>query len=186
MIQIEQGSELWLELRKTKITATDATTIMGVSPWTTPLELWEQKLDIREPTPINGAMKRGMLLEPKARGLFEKKTGILMVPEVRIKNFMMASLDGISMDGKEIVEIKCTSKKNHDLAKANKIPPYYYPQVQHQIECVGVDRCHYCSFDGNDIVVVVVYRDNNYIESMLEKELEFYNCLKTFTEPKAA
>jgi putative phage-type endonuclease len=183
----EQGSDEWHNLRRSKITATDSICIMGLSPWTTIQELWEEKMQIRPPKKINSAMQRGMILEPKARKLFEEKTGLLMVPDVRIheqEQWLLASLDGISMDGKEILEIKCTNKKNHALAKTGQIPEYYYPQVQHQIFVCGVDRCHYCSFDGTDIVVVLVYRDNNFIASMIKKEYAFYNCMITLKEPK--
>lgn len=182
-----QGSDCWIQYRKNFVCASESATILKISPFQTALELWEEKLGIRKPKPINSAMQRGMILEPKARHLFEEKTGMLMVSDVKIHNietWLLASLDGISICGKEILEIKCTSKKNHEMAKTGKIPEHYYPQIQHQIFVCGVDRCHYCSFDGTDIVVVVVYRDNNYIASMIEKERKFYECLITLTEPK--
>lgn len=197
MIQLEQGSEAWLQFRRTKICASDAPIILGLSPWLTAIELYKEKLGLREPRPINSAMQRGMILEPKARNIFENKYGILMTPEViihPIDDWMMASLDGMSLDGKSILEIKCTSRKNHYLAQAGKIPEHYYPQVQHQIECAGVDFCYYCSYYvdnisvviGDDICVVVVKRDNTYIAEMKEKEYEFYQCMINKTEPKVA
>lgn len=183
---MQQGTDAWLELRKTKVTATDAMAIMGVSPWTNALELWQEKVGLKEPKSINSAMTRGMLLEPKARACYEKMTGELMLPEVvlhPVDDWMMASLDGLSLDRKKILEIKCTSRKNHDIAKNGQIPEYYIPQVQHQIYVAGVDTCEYFSFDGVDGVVVVVRRDDAYIARMIEKEREFYHCMITFTEP---
>jgi predicted phage-related endonuclease len=88
--------------------------------------------------------------------------------------FMLASLDGVCIDNKIILEVKCTNKKNHELAKNGKIPDYYMPQVQHQISVCDVDQCHYFSFDGSCGVIVVVDRDEDYIKRMIEMEHEFY------------
>ena len=40
---MEQKSEEWLDWRKKGIGSSDAPIIMGVSPWKTPFELWEEK-----------------------------------------------------------------------------------------------------------------------------------------------
>ncbi len=187
MILPEQGSETWKAMRKKFVCASDSATVLGISPYSTPLQLWEEKLGLRPERPANSAMERGTRLEPIARDIFEKKYRILMMPEVKIHpidTWMMASLDGISLDGKEILEIKCTNRKNHEIAKAGKIPEYYKPQVQHQIYVSGVDYSYYCSFDSVDIVVVVVYRDDIFINAMIPKLREFYECMITFTEPK--
>jgi putative phage-type endonuclease len=189
ILDIHQGSDEWLELRRTKVCASDASVILGISPWMDTIQLYEEKLGLREPKSINSAMQRGMILEPKARSLFENKYGILMTSEVilhPIDDWMLSSLDGMSLDGKSILEIKCTNRKNHDLAMSGKIPDHYYPQVQHQIECAGVDFCYYCSFYGDDICVVVVKRDNTYIHTMKEREYEFYQCMINRKEPKVA
>jgi putative phage-type endonuclease len=172
-----QGTEAWKELRYTKITASDASVILGVNPWMTRDNLLKQKLRLFPETIINSSMQRGIDLEPIARKRFEQMTGILVVPDVKIhpiNDWMMVSLDGISIDEKDIVEIKCTNKKNHELAKNGIIPGIYYPQVQHQISVCGVDSCHYFSFDGHDGIIVLVERDDNFINEMIEKEYEFY------------
>jgi predicted phage-related endonuclease len=87
---------------------------------------------------------------------------------------MLASMDGVCIDNKLILEVKCTNKKNHEMAREGKIPDYYIPQVQHQIAVCCVDQCHYFSFDGNSGIVVVVDRDDKFIERMIAMEWEFY------------
>ena len=171
-----QGSPEWLALRKKMITASEATIIMGLSPWTTRDQLLQEKLGLVEPRPVTSAMRRGSELEPIARRCYEEQTGNMMAPDVVIhqNGWMMASLDGISIDEKLILEIKCTNKTNHELAKNGKIPVYYMPQVQHQIYVCNVDICHYYSFTGSDGIVVPVLRDNEYIARMIELEHEFY------------
>jgi putative phage-type endonuclease len=180
--EMTQGSVEWKTLRKTKITASDASTIMGLNPWMTRQELLEEKLGLRPEREVNFRMQRGIQLEPEARRCYESMTGNLMAPDVKVHkgiNWMMASLDGISIDEKLILEIKCTHKKNHFLAKNGEIPTYYFPQIQHQISCCGVDMCHYFSYNCDvpfldDGIVVVVKRDDEFIKKMIEMEFEFY------------
>lgn len=182
---LEQGSDEWLALRKTKITATDASVIMGVNPWKTISQLYKEKKSEARPTPPNERMKRGTELEPVARDLFNAKTGYRMIPKVVVKEWAMASLDGINSCN-EILEVKCPGENDHALAISGKIPDYYFPQLQHQMYVCNSDRVFYYSFDGVDGVGVVVRRDEKYIEKMVKEELKFLECLNTNTPPEPA
>lgn len=187
MMQYVQGSEKWHAFRRKGIGASDAPILAGVSPFRTRLELWEEKVGIRDPQPVNSSMRRGMMLEGPARICYEEMTGIDVVDAIKVSAeypFIFASLDGISLDQKTIVEIKCTSKKNHELARHGQIPAYYMPQIQHQIYVCGVDSCDYFSYDGNNGIRVIVPRDDLYISKLLNMEKEFYECMITRTEPK--
>lgn len=181
---LEQGTSEWLELRKTKITATDASSIMGVSPWKTKQQLYYEKLSNDPPSPPNAYMQRGIDLEDLARELFIVKTGIHVFPKVVIKDWAMASLDGMSSCGKHIVEIKCPGSKVHKTSVSGNIPYYYYPQLQHQMYVCSVQMAYYFSFDGIDGVLVKVRRDDEYIEKMVDEELKFYYCLMNKVPPE--
>lgn len=186
MTTFTQQSKEWLELRKTKVGASDAPIIMQVSPWKTPYKLWEEKLGISEAIQ-NEAMKRGLGMEEQARQWFESKTGIIMFPQVVFhpKNeWMIASLDGINIEQTAIVEIKCAGKVDHDTAKSGKVPEKYYPQLQHQLEVTGLDMAYYFSFDGSEGVIVEVGRNTKYIASLIQEEHEFYKCMVNFIPPK--
>lgn len=190
---IKQNTPEWLDMRKSHIGASDCPIIMGVSPWKTPFALWEEKLGLRECPPQNEAMKRGHELEPIARELYSKITGNKVEPKVvfhKEHKYLMASLDGINSDGNIIVEIKCPGKASHDTAKNGKIPEVYYPQLQHQLETSkhlaknGNNILHYFSyFNDDDWALVEVERDDSYIEDMLVKEGEFYECVKNWEAP---
>lgn len=174
----KQGSEEWLEMRRSHIMASDAPVIMEVSPFKSIDKLWEQKLT-GETDYVNSAMKKGTELEPVARELYIKETGVTMVPDVvfhpNIK-WMGASLDGISFDGSKAVEIKYTTRY-HDLAKEGKVPDMYFPQLQHQLAVLGIDEIDYYSFNGEEGVIVTVKRNEQYIDELIKVEQEFYNCL---------
>jgi putative phage-type endonuclease len=183
LYDLEQGTQDWLDLRKTKITATDAATILGINPWKTKIQLYHDKLSDAPPMQCNGAMRRGTELEPVARDLFMLKTGLRFEPRVLVKDWAMASLDGLSLCGKYILEIKCPGEKTHAMAVAGKVPDYYYPQIQHQMYVANVQLAFYFSFDGFDGVTVEVKRDDKFIENMLIEEKKFYDCLMSKTPP---
>jgi putative phage-type endonuclease len=182
----EQGTEEWLQFRRNHIGASDAPVIMKMSPWKTPYQLWEEKLGIVASPPLSSAMKRGVALEEKARQCFEEMTGIAIRPVVRVHPdhmWMMASLDGL--DGAEsiVVEIKCPNQEDHAEARNGKIPPKYFPQLQHQLEVIDFDWGFYFSFDGSQGILVEVKRDRVYIEQLLEKEKRFWDQLQALEPP---
>lgn len=106
LTELEQGSQEWHALRKTKITATDSTVIMGASHWKTKLQLYHEKLSNDPPEPNNERMQRGHDLEPVARELYNIQTWSDMKPVVIVKDWQMASLDGRDARSGRIVEIK--------------------------------------------------------------------------------
>ena len=70
---LEQGSAEWLTLRKSKICASEAAIILGISPWKTPFQLWEEKTGRKESGFSSIAMQYGTDMEPKIREWFENK-----------------------------------------------------------------------------------------------------------------
>ena len=144
-----QQTKEWHELRKTKIGASDAPVIVGVNPWKTSYQLWEEKLGLRQPKAKTAAMERGLLMEEEARQEFMKHTGIEVAPKVLVSEdipWMMASLDGISTDGKHLVEIKCPGNDDHQLALDGVIPEKYKPQLIHQMIVANVETIFYFSY----------------------------------------
>lgn len=179
-LDIEQGSQDWLELRKTKITATDAAVILGENPWKTAETLFLEKTGQLECVKKSKAMQRGLDLEPIARKLFKVQTRLEMHPQVIVKGFLMASLDGMTEDKKTAVEIKCPGPKDHFFAEDKTVPPYYFAQLQHQMFVADLPKIYYYSFDGLDGIYFEVPRDDAYIENMLEKERAFYEKMLEF------
>lgn len=182
---IVQQSKEWHDLRATSIGASDAPIIMGVSPWKTPFQLYEEKV-FRKTSETTDAMRKGLILEVEARKRLEILFSIEFNPVVCFHSefpFLIASLDGLSKDLKTIVEIKCPGKDDHHMAANGKIPDHYYPQLQHQMMVTGHDINFYYSFDGEDGFIVPCKRNNEYINELMRKEIEFYEFLKSKTPP---
>jgi putative phage-type endonuclease len=186
LVDMIQGSDSWHALRKTKITATDVASIMCVSKWKTRTQLYHEKLSDEPPSPPTERMQRGTDLEPIARTLFIIQTGIFVEPAVVVRDWAMASLDGMNPWEDQIVEIKCPGEKDHATALSGKVPEHYYPQIQHQLWVTGLDEANYFSFDGVDGMNLKVKRDDEYIEKMIEEERKFYECLMSRTPPPVA
>jgi len=184
-IPLEQGSQNWLDYRKTRIGASDAASIMGVG-FSTPLELWKEKLGLVTKE-VTSRMQRGTDLEPMAREAFIKEQEVFVAPAViesKEHTWMFASVDGLSYDGKTLVEIKCPNQKDHALALEGKIPEKYFPQLQHQMLVLNLEMMYYFSFDGNQGARVLVYADSEYQRTLIAKERDFYKKLITFEQPE--
>ena len=183
---MEQRTEEWLEFRKSKIGSSDAPIIMGVSPWKTPLQLWEEKCHSPSNVQINAEMIRGNELEPEALAKFEELTGYLMSPKVLTHesiHWMIASLDGMDIDGKAIVEIKCPGKVDHECAMDGQIPDKYVPQLQHQMEVSGLQKIYYFSYFVTSWKIIEVYKNDDYIKNLLKKEEQFFEFITKKESP---
>lgn len=188
-MKIEVGSQEWLEARRKCVTATDAAIVMLLSPWKTPMQLYNSKINGTE-TVKSPAMQRGIDLEPFARVAFENMTGHLVYPEFRKHRaieWMAASFDGINDDG-VIVEIKCPMGKDHDLALCGQIPEKYMPQLQHQMYVAEVGQCYYFSYNPDascQEAIIRVAADRDFQQRMLKAEQEFAYCLQHKCAPEA-
>ncbi len=176
-----QRSESWLELRRKFIGSSDVAALLGVSPWKTIFDVWQEKCGTDTIEPVkNPWMQRGIDLEDEALRAFELATGFLMSPAVLFSEkhpFMMASLDGLSIDGDAAVELKCPGEKDHLHCVYVGIPEKYTPQLQHQIEVTGLDKIYYMSYRPEHptaISIREVPRDQAYIDKLIEVERRFY------------
>ena len=181
--------ESWLEWRKKGLGASDAPTVMGVSPWSTPYKLWCEKLSTESPEDNgNWATQRGNDLEPIARARYELQAGLEFPATLATHkdyDFLRASLDGFNGAENIILEIKCPGSADHATALDGKVPEKYYPQLQHQLLVTGAKECHYVSYDGSDsLALVVVKPDLDYICGLVLELTKFWNLVKTKTPPE--
>lgn len=181
IIQLEQGSKEWLDFRKSHITGTDCSAILGKNPWTSPKKIWKQKLGLIEPDKVNKAMEHGTFHEPIARDLLIKETGIQFEPIVAVHDtyeWAMSSLDGYCPINNVICEIKCPVKiDGHQLAWEQQIKEYYIAQIQHALWVTNASLCYFCSYmptHSHPLIIVQVKPDEEYIVNMIEIERMFY------------
>lgn len=185
-VTLEQGTDAWHEFRRGKISASKVPIILNLSPYASPLMLYEEEMGLREPQAQQAHMTRGLEVEDQVRDWFFDKSGIKVEPCVLqhpTNSLFIASLDGMSEDGKAIVEIKNNNKDLHEMAKNNILPANYQAQVMFQMFVSGLSECYYISHRQSDHVIVVVKRDDDYIADMIPKLLDFKRRLDEFDPP---
>lgn len=203
-MELVQGSKEWLAFRKKRIGSSDAPIIMGVSPWSTPYQLWRDKTGRverdrdpnKEKKPLgNWALERGNRWEPMARSMYELRNDLPMKPVVLIHPkfaHIIASLDGFNEEARRILEIKIPGKETFEAAKRGIVHEKYIYQLEHQLEVTGAEQNDFfCAkvdlVDGRERITdtaLVEYKSNPKLrETLLAKEQEFYGFLERDEPP---
>ena len=162
VLKLVQGSAEWHAHRQTMRNASETAAVLGISPWVTPYELWLIKTG-RKVQAVNAAMLNGTALEPAARAAYELQTGNVMQPLVMQDGDYSASLDGITLQGDLIVEIKCPYKGAASAlwqsVEGGVVPGHYAAQIQHQLMVSGAAEAHLWVFDGEQGLLHSIERD---------------------------
>ncbi len=186
IIQLVQGSKEWLTYRMGMFNASETAAMLGISPWTTPYQLWLLKTG-RKQQAVNTAMQHGTALEPAARTAYEVQSGHVMQPLVLQDGPYSASLDGITLEGDLIVEIKCplqgTRSDLWQVVAAGQVPEHYMFQVQHQLMVSGARLAHLWVFDGAQGLLCPIAPDEAAIVRIRQGWEQFQTYLDTDTPP---
>lgn len=188
----------WHKDRLTGIGSSDAPVIMGVSPWSTILKLYEEKIstEIKEQTE-NYAMQVGNRLEPMVRSLFESKMGCEF-PAANVKrediSWVRASIDGRNQEKRESIEIKFMGKQDYEGVKMGFAPEKYIPQLQHILMATDDFKIYLLAYphegrndkvlDINKLAILEVIPDTAYIEKLFLAEDAFWKCVQNRTPPE--
>lgn len=202
-ILLEQRSKEWHDLRAKCIGASDSAAICGLSPWTSAIQLWCEKLGKLPKRETNFAQQKGIRLEPVVLGLVNLNLDRNFIPAVFVHptiEYVIASLDGLDEDTGEILEIKVGNLKDHAAMKDHKesspsniiVPVKYYSQLQHHMMVMGLDYEYYASYYlpkgapdmSGDLKIVKVHRDEKFIQSYIPILEKFYESLIKETPPE--
>lgn len=202
----------WLKARQKGIGGSDAASVLGISPWKTNVQLWEEKTGITEPEDISEkeVVRFGKESEAAIRQLFQ-----LDFPEYKVSYdefgmianeadcpFIFATLDGELTDQngrKGILEIKTTEiRRPIDWKKwKGQVPDYYYAQIVHQLLATGYDfailkarirerRDVFGEFGWSVTVRHYLFERSPLLEDIAylkEKEIAFWRAVQTKTRP---
>ena len=182
--------------RLSYITGSDAAIICGLSPYTTPYELWEQKTrrSVSEDISHKPAVKAGIMLEPAIRDWLaqELQVPIRTITKLIVHDelpWMAGNIDGHivkdSMREGAIVEIKTTSSADGWGDNGTCIiPRNYLLQVSHYMAVTNSDRCYVAVLiRGVDFRHYIVERDKILEEMIIQKEKEFWSCVQLDIPP---
>lgn len=201
-IDLVQNSKEWHEFRKTRLGASCANIIMGVSEFQTPREYWKARRKYIENPDVlvedepNFIQAKGHRAEPKLRSILELQLGFDFPAVVVINDAFpafMASLDGWCEELQATAEFKLVGKDNFEFVRdQKKCLPQYYPQVQQQLMLTNAKKCYFMvgmedpENKGKLLYTFcVVERDQDYIEKQLIPTVHaFIDCLNNNVPPK--
>lgn len=174
----------WLAYRRQGIGGSDVAAILGISPFRTARDLYDDKLNIASAVDDTGnwvALEMGHLLEPLVAQIFTKKTGLEVFQIKKMFQhpqypFMLADVDYfVRLPNGEIalLEIKTTNynAKDHWWKDGEEyVPVYYETQGRHYMAVMDMDEIFYCCLYGNnedEAIIRHLYRDREYEQEMV-------------------
>ena len=121
------SNEEWLRWRKKGLGGSDIAPILGISKWSSALDIWLSKTNQKHDDCVqNEAMTWGHILEPVIRNHFREVTGKKVIEVHAILQneehpYMLANIDGLTETPSgepAILECKCVSEyKRSELMK---------------------------------------------------------------------
>lgn len=179
--------------RQTFIGGSDAAVILGVSPWKTPLQLYEEKVNGRAPE-TEAKLKlfaRGHRWEPIAlEMLVDALSADDEAPVLTERNkryidaehpFLACEIDAELLIGNELVNVELKTVhpfKAHEWGEegSEEVPVHYAAQAMHGLAITGRRLCIVGALFGADnLVPFKVVRDDETIKAMREKSVAFWN-----------
>jgi putative phage-type endonuclease len=188
---LNMSHEEWLNHRQKSIGGSDAPSIIGLNPWSSPYTVWADKLGKLPPKEDNEAMRQGRDLEFYVAERFTEKTGkkvrrennILVNPEYP---FAHANVDRMVVGEDAGLECKTTSVLNMKNFKNGAFPDTYYVQCVHYMMVTGCKKWYLAVLVLNkDFMVFEIDRDEEEIEALEKSEEEFWKLVEAKTSPVA-
>lgn len=181
--------DAWLELRRNGIGGSEAAAVaLGADPWSTAFEVyWSKKgrIAAKEQT---RQMEWGHRLEDSIRRWFADITGLRVIHEKVMYQhpeypWMLANMDGLVEDD-AILECKNTDSR-HEENWVDGPPLHYTLQTNHYLAVSGRQRAYVAVLiGGNDPRYFVIERDDELIDMLIARELDFWeNHVLTDVEP---
>lgn len=191
----------WLAHRRRGIGGSDVAAIAGLSRWTSPFEVWLDKVDA--PRPHDGdqseAAQWGVLLEPVIRDEVARREGLTIheLPALIAHpehDWMLANVDGLAWhpdDGAGPASALYEGKTTGHWSGAEwgdetepLVPDAYILQGQHYLAVTGRRRVVYgVLIAGQRLAVRYVERDDELIAHLVDIETEFWQRVQDRTPP---
>jgi putative phage-type endonuclease len=172
-------TEKQLEIRKKFIGGSEIATIAGLSPYASPIDVYQSKIGIAEQkTGFN--LDRGNFLEPALIRWYEHKENAtvescdsLIHPDY---DYIAATPDGIATKetGKRILEIK--SPGPHTAQHWDDgVPDYYLPQLTFEMAVTGLKSADMAALIGGDLKIFPIDYDPRLFEALQKIADDFWH-----------
>ena len=173
--------EEWLRLRKSGIGGSDAGAICGLNPYSSPMKVYQDKINEDVSDLDNESMRQGRDLEDYVARRFMEATGL----KVRRSNmmyrsdtypFMIADVDRLIVGEDAGLECKTASAYNADKWKDGEIPLHYLMQCIHYMAVTGRSAWYIAVVIlGQEFKYARIDRDESLISQLAAIEETFWN-----------
>ena len=188
----------WLEKRnELGIGGSDVSSIVGINPFKSAVEVWLDKTGAEIEDEDNRAMYWGRELEDKVAQEFAKRRSEELGEEVKVWHenhilqhpeyeFMIADIDRRVVGEDALLECKTTVDFNNMWTEDN-FPDMYMLQVQHYLAVTGYEKAYLAVLIMNKrkFQYYTIERDEELIKLIIENEKDFwYNHVKENVPPE--
>ena len=172
----------WLLSRRRGIGGSDVAKILGLSKYSSPYQIWMDKTGKIEinTSETSEAAYWGHQMEEVVAQEFAKRTGKQVEESKQIYfhkdyPFLLANVDRLVVGEDAILECKTASEYLKDAWEGDEIPIAYLAQVQHYLNVLDKPKAYIaCLIGGNKFVWKEIQRDDELIEQMTEKLVDFW------------
>ena len=183
-----QGSDSWHSFRAEHFGASEASAMLGISPYTTRDQLLHQKatgLTKEVDAATQRVFSNGHAVEALANPIVEKMIGVSLSPVVMSYGKLSASCDGLTFEGDIAWENKQFNKTHFEQVKNGELPEIHWPQCQQVLHVTGADKLFFTISDGTPerTVGVWVYPDEAKIQQLIAGWTQFAIDLENYVPP---
>ena len=168
--------------RRHHIGGSDIAAICGLSPYESPISVWEQLTGRAAPKEKNLAMRIGTLAEPMLKTLYEEETGEKLGPAAGLVHPRYPFIEG-HPDAGVLGKRKSVETKTGNIHTAHmwgepdtdEVPPHYLVQELLYMHLRDDDEgAMAVLLGGNDFRVYRLHRDHALEERLVEMAVEFW------------
>jgi putative phage-type endonuclease len=177
--------------RRGFIGGSDIAAMLGVSPWKTPYQLWEEKMGISDETEDSEerakVLKRGKRLEPVVMEMLQDEYEIIVTDRNLIHiddeyEWMRAEIDfeyllpDNSIGNGDVKTVHPYAAKDWGESGTDQVPPYYVAQFQWGMMPKKREICAVAALIGaDDLRLYYVPRDEELISFIRARAIDFWN-----------
>lgn len=176
----EISHEEWVELRKKSLGGSDAGTCVNMNPFSSLITLYADKKGLSKPIEDNESMRLGRDLEQYVADRYMEKTGKKVVNDNFMYahsdyDFITANIDRRIVGENAGLECKTMGSFSGYNFEAGEVPSHYYCQCQHYMAVMDFSYMDLAILVyQRGIYVVTIERDDEFIEQLLQAEIDFW------------
>lgn len=180
--------ESWIAERANYIGGSQVSTVLGLNPYETPLQLWLRKRGALPPVEDSDIMRFGNFFEPILALQFEQTTG-LKTRQINktycheSHGFLRANIDrqilanpNKGLDSTAVLELKTTT--SHRISALDgEIEPTWYLQVQHYLGITGYEQAYLQVYERDTCIFhdpILIQRDDDLIAENMSKLINWW------------